>query len=488
MNGKQWIGGEWVKGEGNALISTNPVTGDTVWQGNVATTQEVDMALEKARNAFGDWMLMSVEARASFIERFVDILKNKQHEFSNQIAEETGKPYWESKTEVSAMLGKFAVSLQAYHERTPEKHQTSNEVRHVLRHRPHGVVVVLGPFNFPGHLPNGHIIPALLAGNTIVYKPSEMTPGVGELMCKLWEEAGLPRGVLNLVQGDYVTGQALVEHPDVDGIFFTGSSSTGLKIQQTLNTYPHRIIALEMGGNNPLVVHNVADIDAACYHAIQSAYITAGQRCTCARRIILPKTKSNQDFVKRLMELIVQIQVGPNTAQPEPFMSSLISRQAAERVIDSQQALLENGAKALVQAAFYDEHSGIVRPGLLDVTHVQSQSDVEIFGPLPQLCWVEDFESAIQEANRTSYGLAAGLLCDDEQLYIQFLKQVRAGLINWNRPTTGASGALPFGGIGQSGNHRPSAYYAADYCAYPVASAESVTLTLPSTCSPGLPF
>src|SRR3990167_8941296 len=173
--------------------------------------------------------------------------------------------------------------------------------RAVLRHRGHGVMAVLGPYNLPGHLPNGHIIPALLAGNTVVFKPSALTSLVGQKLMEVWEKTNLPKGVLNLVQGGKETGIALAHHPDINGIYFTGSYETGKSLHQFFAGRPEVILALEMGGNNPLVVFNVQNLAAAVYLTIQSAFITSGQRCSCARRLIVANNKEGADFVKRLV-------------------------------------------------------------------------------------------------------------------------------------------------------------------------------------------
>ena len=355
-----------------------------------------------------------------------------------------------------------------------------------VRHKPHGVVLVLGPFNLPAHLPNGHIMPALLAGNTVVLKPSELTPAISEKIMQCWQQADLPKGVINMLQGAGAVGKQLVEHPGIDGIFFTGSSATGNKIQETILKYPSRIIALEMGGNNPLVVYKPGDIKAAVYNTIQSAFITAGQRCTCARRLIVVKDSVGEAFVQQLILATKKIKVGAYTDKPEPFIGPVISNAAAEKILNSYQAWLDLDAKVLVPLTRLDANLAFLTPGIIDVTSVINPPDTEIFGPLLSLTWVKDFASAIRAANNTKYGLSAGLLCSEPDLYAEFFKHIRAGIVNWNRPLTGASSAAPFGGIGQSGNHRPSAYYAADYCAYPVASLEEANMVLPKVLSPGI--
>jgi succinylglutamic semialdehyde dehydrogenase len=358
-----------------------------------------------------------------------------------------------------------------------------------IRHKPHGVVAVFGPYNFPGHLPNGHIVPALIAGNTIVFKPSDLTPMVAQTMVKLWDAANLPKGVLNLLQGDITTGKALAAHDHIDGLFFTGSSNTGKLLHEQFAGHPGKILALEMGGNNPLIVAQVNDIDAAVHDIVQSAFITSGQRCTCARRLFIPNTAQGDAILARLIEVTKRIEVGQYDADEQPFMGAMISAKAAAMMAQAQAALIQLGAQVLVELTHLDSDTGFVSPGIIDVTNILDVlPDEEHFGPLLKVIRYNTFIDAIAEANNTKFGLSAGLIADDAQLYDQFFQQIRAGIVNWNRPITGASGAAPFGGIGESGNHRASAFYAADYCAYPVASVELEATTLPGTLNPGLHF
>ncbi|HMB95888.1 MAG TPA: succinylglutamate-semialdehyde dehydrogenase, partial [Tepidisphaeraceae bacterium] len=336
--------------------------------------------------------------------------------------------------------------------------------------------------NFPGHLPNGHIMPALLAGNTIVFKPSELAPLVAEMTVKLWQDAGLPLGVLNLVQGGREVGQSLASHTGIDGIFFTGSFEAGRAINRANADQPGKILALEMGGNNPLIVHEVDDLAAAAYLTIQSAYITAGQRCSCARRLIV----TNEKFIDHLTAMIHKIIVGRYTDSPEPFMGPIISDVAAQKLQSAQDDLSKRGAKSIVKMKSIGPRPAILSPGLIDVTEMQNRADEEIFGPLLQVIRAKNFDDAIAEANRTRFGLAAGLFSDDRASWEKFYRATRAGVVNWNRPLTGASGLLPFGGVGCSGNNRPSAYFAADYCSYPIASMEMAHLKMPQQIVPGI--
>ncbi|GAA0375824.1 succinylglutamate-semialdehyde dehydrogenase [Bowmanella denitrificans] len=489
MSKAQFIAGQWLEGHGHPMSSTDPAKKQVIWQAQSATAEQVEQAINAARQASLPWAEFSFEERLVFVKRFAELLGEHKDELALVIARETGKPLWETATEVAAMVGKVAISERAYQERTGTVENPMPQGRAFIRHKPHGVVAVFGPYNFPGHLPNGHIVPALLAGNTVIFKPSELTPLVAQKTVELWEKAGLPAGVINLVQGEVETGKALAGHPGIDGLFFTGSSRTGKLLHEQFGGHPGKILALEMGGNNPLLVKSVSDIDATVHDIVQSAFITSGQRCTCSRRLFIEKGELGDAILARLLEVTRQIKVGDYDAQPQPFMGAMISARAAAQMLAAQQQLLDLGATSLLAMQHLDVESGFVTPGIVDVTGIlASLPDEEHFGPLLKVIRYTDFDQAIDEANNTVFGLSAGLLSDDTELYQHFFRRIRAGIVNWNRPITGASSAAPFGGIGESGNHRASAYYAADYCAYPVASVELDKSVMPTSLSPGLSF
>jgi len=481
------INNHWLNGNGPAFDSVNPANNDVLWQGQGADAAQVDAAIVSARAAFPAWSLTSYEDRLAMVKVFQTQLKDNAEKIAIAIAQETGKPLWETRTEAGAMAGKIDLSAKAYEERTGVVSKPAPPGTQAwLRHRPHGVVAVFGPYNFPGHLPNGHIVPALLAGNTVVFKPSEQTPMVAEITMQCWLDAGLPAGVINLVQGAKETGIALANHNGIDGLFFTGSSTTGMLLHKQYAGRPEKILALEMGGNNPLIVSQVADPKAAVHEIIQSAFISAGQRCTCARRLYVPKGAAGDAIVDLLVSATQKIRVDSYDAEPAPFMGSVISSAAAQQLLAAQSTLQAMGAKTLVEMKLLAADTGMVSPAIIDVTDVADIPDEEYFGPLLKLVRYEGFDQAIDMANNTEFGLSAGLLSDSREEYDYFLPRIRAGIVNWNKQITGASGAAPFGGVGASGNHRASAFYAADYCSYPVASIEADALAMPAQLSPGL--
>ena len=487
-NLSNYINGEWREGSGPLLATIDPSTGRQTWTSNESTVEDVARAVAAARAAFEGWALTPLQERVAICQRFRDLLKEHNEELAAIIAEEVGKPLWEARTEVTTMANKVDISASSYGARTGETAAKVADGNAVLRHRPHGVFAVFGPYNFPGHLPNGHIVPALIAGNTLVFKPSEYAPRTAVRTVQLWVEAGLPKGVLNLVNGGRETGMALGAHPDVDGILFTGSSHTGVALHKQFGGIPGKMLALEMGGNNPLVVWNVKEIDPAVHHAVMSAFISAGQRCTCARRLIVHDTPQGQAFIDRLVEVAGKLEVGPSNAEPQPFMGPVVSSKVARQLVQAQAMMEEKGGKVLLRMRQLEQDTGFVSAGIVDVTDAKGIPDEEWFGPLLQVIRVQSFDDALKAANATEFGLAAALLSPSEDLWKRFAIKAQAGVVNWNRPTTGAASSAPFGGVGKSGNHRPSAYYAADYCAYPVASIETAELEMPAKLSPGLHF
>ncbi len=470
------------------LISTEPATGAEIWRGQ---SGNVDGAVERAREAMHSWARQPLGRRIELMRRFANTVRKHAEPFAELIARETGKPLWEARTEVQAVIGKVEISVTAYAERTGmKKLDSALQGTAALRHKPHGVMAVLGPYNFPAHLPNGHIVPALIAGNVVIFKPSEKTPAVGEFLVRCFHEAEIPEGVVQCLHGGADSGKALVEHGMVDGVLFTGSARAGIAINRKLATDPGKIVALEMGGNNPLVVLDTPKLEDAAATIIQSAFTTAGQRCTAARRLIVVDSMYDKtiEAVKKLAEQII---VDEPFADPQPFMGCVIDNDTADLLSESFVALISRGGKPILHMKRKDEKLPFLSPSVIETTELDERPDIELFGPLLQVIRVADFDAAIEEANNTRYGLSASLVGGKPEDFERFWTEIRAGIVNWNRPTNGASSAAPFGGVGLSGNHRPAAFYAADYCAYPVASTEmdqpraSISVGLKGSCIQG---
>jgi succinylglutamic semialdehyde dehydrogenase len=452
------------------ITSFEPATGEKLWSGE---TGNVDAEVARARAAWAAWAARPLAVRIETLRRFANTVRGNKDAFADLIARETGKPLWECLTEVDAVVNKVDISVTAYSERTSQRRlEGAMGARVAVRHKPHGVLAVLGPYNFPAHLPNGHIVPALLAGNAVVFKPSEKTPAVGEFLVRQFHEAGLPEDVLRCVQGGPDVGKALAAHPGLDGLLFTGSARAGLALHRQFAETPHKILALEMGGNNPLVVWDAKDLHSAAAIAVQSAFMSSGQRCTGARRLIV-KEGEHQPLIDAIIKLSERIIVDHPHATPAPFMGPVIDNAAADQLQEAFLDLMIKGGRPLKHLDRPFEDKPFLTPAIIDVTAVAEKPDAELFGPVLQVIRVPDFDAALAEANATRYGLAASLVGGSPELYDRFWANIRAGVINWNKPTNGAPSNAPFGGLGWSGNHRPSAFYAADYCAYPVTSSEA---------------
>jgi succinylglutamic semialdehyde dehydrogenase len=451
------------------ILSYEPATGALIWRGPAG---DPDLEVSIARKNWADWAAQPVTVRMEAMRRYANVVRSKAEALTDCIARETGKPMWEARTEAESVINKVEISIASYSERTSQRRLEGNlGVKSALRHKPHGVLGVLGPYNFPAHLPNGHIVPALIAGNAVVFKPSEKTPATGALLVDCFHQAGIPNGVVRLLVGGIDEGKALAAHPDVDGILFTGSARVGVALSRQFADLPGKVLALEMGGNNPIIVWDAADIHAAAIIVIQSAFLSAGQRCSAARRLIV-KDGAHQPLIDTIKKLADRLIVGEPHATPAPYMGCVIDNDAAASLQESFLGFMMKGGQPIKQLDRPRADRPFLSPAIIDMTGVADRPDVELFGPILQVIRVPDFDAALAEANNTRYGLSSSLIGGTPQLYDKFWANIRSGIINWNRPTNGAPSNGPFGGVGLSGNHRPSAYYAADYCAYPVVSTE----------------
>lgn len=467
-----FINGKWIKSNGDTFNSYSPVNQELLWKGSFSTIENVRHAVESAKYAFNIWSQLDIEERINYIKKYIELIEKNKELLAECISNEVGKPYWESLTEVNSIIGKLEPCIEAYNLRnkTIIREQTDGS-KSITRFKPHGVIGIIGPYNFPAHMTNGHIMAALLAGNTVVLKPSEKVPLVSEKIMEIWEEAKLPNGVINMVQGDKTTSEHLCLNNDVKGIFFTGSKKAGQNIEELC--LHKKICVLEMGGNSPYIVWDTNNIDSAVITIIQSSFITSGQRCSTARRLILPKNNFGDLFIERLVEVSKKIKVGKPKDEPQVFMGPLKSKELVDNIISKQEQLKSLGGKILLESTRLTKLGNtFITPGIIDVTNIKEKIDEEIIGPFLQVTRVETFAEAIEKANDSCYGLAAGIITEDKNLYKLFENKIQAGIISWNKQLTGASKFAPFGGIKDSGNYRPSGFLATDYCVYSTAAIE----------------
>lgn len=456
----------------------------------VSLNAHVDQACESAQRAFREWSELSIENRIEVLNKVKSVFQKKEQDFALVIARETGKPLWEATTEAKALVGKFTVTFEHSLELIKEikVEGALPGVDGFIRYRPRGVLAVLGPFNFPGHLPNGHIVPALVTGNCVVFKPSELTPATGQLMAECYHEAGVPKGVFNLVQGGGEIGKRLVTHKKIDGVLFTGSYETGLKITESTVQDYWKIRALEMGGKNSTLVWNDADLEKAVYESVLGVFMSAGQRCSCTSRIFLHED-IREEFTDRFYEQAKKLEIGHWSKNP--FMGPLINKKSQDTYIRFQDIAVREGAEKIMRGkALETEYKGYyVTPSIYSVkTHdpKSTYQNTEIFGPNAALYSTKDIDEAIQVSNESGYGLAMAIFTKDRANLQICLNRANVGLLNWNRTTNGASSRLPFGGSGKSGNNRPSAHFAVYYCTRPVATLEDPTPFEASQVLPGM--
>lgn len=437
------------------LVSYNPVTNDIIGSYAITKTCSLESIFAQAEDGFKQWSKTDFSVRFNIIKNFTDLLSEHKHHLATIISQETGKAFWDSETEVSAAINKMNHAVTAMTTRTPLEY-----------YNPLGIMVVLAPYNFPLHLPNGHIIPALLSGNSVILKPSDKTPVIADYMVKLWYKAGLPQNILQIVYGFGDLGENLVNHEKTNGVLFTGGEKAGLAIHKALAGRPNVMLALEMGGNNPLIVWNPDNIHYAMQLAVYSSFISGGQRCTCARKLIIPENSAD-NLINQLIDITKKLIIDTPFADTNPFYSSLIDNDAVLNAHKAVDNIIKCGGNILYQG-HTDKGASFFAPIILDVTAC-TIPDEEIFAPVLQVIRVSDFDKALYQANNTRFGLSAGFIGSDDVLWKKFQSEIKAGIINRNSPTVGASGNAPFGGIKNSGNYRPAGFFSADYCAYPVA-------------------
>lgn len=467
------------------LISTSPAEpGRELGRFPIADTDAVLTAVERAKRAFPDWRDASFEKRAQILRRFRDLANERVGELARLIAMESGKALWDATGEAKLIAAKVDTSLGAGMELVAPQ-DVGGGAR--ATHHPRGALAVYGPFNFPVHLPNGHIVPALATGNTVVFKPSELTPATGAFMAQLWREAGLPDGVLELVQGGAETGRALAAAEEIDGILFTGSYAVGRALGEAVLDQPHKILALEMGGKNAIAVLEDAELDLAVAETALSISVSTGQRCTCASRIFVHRSLIDA-FAEKLVATLERIKIG-HPLENDTFIGPLISEAAAAKVARYREFAIAAGGERIL-----DRDPGLpspyVGPGLVrfsDAAQDHPYKRDEIFGPEAALYPVTDLEEAIAAINDSDYGLAAAVFTRERRSFEHCKGRIRTGILNWNKGTTGASGKLPFGGLGKSGNDRPAGIAASIYTTYPQAHLESEGGFDPASLPPGFP-
>jgi succinylglutamic semialdehyde dehydrogenase len=461
--------------------SLSPIDEKAVWEGGESLQVEIDEAMIRASQAAENWRKVPLQHRIEIARHYQSRLENDRSEIEDLIVREVGKLPWEAAAEVSASIAKIDLSIEAQQRRRRDDGDSpaasDSPVDRKIQYRSLGVALVLGPFNFPLHLPGGQIIPALLAGNAVVFKPSEQATAIGEWMVDAWRAAGLADDVLQPIFGGPSVAARAIDSVHTSAVFLTGSRAAGRAIHRQLAGRPEVLLALELGGNNPIVIAEDVDDETAASIVSASAFVTAGQRCTCARRAIFVESNSAASQIQRLVERTQNLSVGMPHDAPPSHVGPMISKSAANGLRTTYEKLLKLGCQSVIPMESDSRAANLVRPTIVDGSELSADAlselgQMEWFGPLLVIQSVVDFDAALTSAANTPYGLSAALLGGNQQMFDRFVAEVGAGVVNWNGTTTGAAGTLPFGGLGDSGNHRPSGFFAIDFCNDPIAVLE----------------
>ncbi|MCZ6835476.1 MAG: aldehyde dehydrogenase family protein [Planctomycetota bacterium] len=466
-----YIDGSFIEIPGDTIVTRNPAQPDRIVWSGAPRFDHLEQAICAANLAFESWSSLTFEDRLAYLRKWQDVTKAHAETLADLITQEMGKIRSESLFEAKALSSKVDIALQPESLQRIQDYQVSvSDTRSGhCRFKPYGVMAIIGPFNFPAHLPNGQFVPSLLMGNTIVFKPSEKTAAVGQYLAQMMDEVGLPKGVFNLVQGGGDIASKLVSHEGIHGVLFTGSWPVGRKILEANLDHPGRMIALELGGNNPAIVMDDAPLKLSVLECVRAAFATTGQRCTCTRRIMVHEAIADR-FISAFGKTASTLLIGPGDSSDPVFMGPVVTNEARQAVLDHQTKLVKEGGRLIVESSAMDGPGHFITPGVIEVDRFTLDNDCEVFGPLVQLSIVKDLDEAITQANASHYGLAASIFTTSDASFETFFRRSNSGCINWNNGTAGASGKLPFGGRGVSGNNRPAAAFATDFCAYPVAN------------------
>ena len=454
------------------IQSYNPESGFLLETFRVSTKQEIKTVIKKSQNRFKSWSSTCFSERKEALLSLQRILIKNKEELASLITQENGKCIYESRLEVQGAINKIDLTFKSYNEKLESLIEPNSMQNFGLSIKPLGLLCVLGPFNFPVHLPMGHIIPAILSGNCVILKPSEYVMGVTKLLVSYINQVESLKGVVNVIYGGANQAKFLLSFSEINGVLFTGSYTTAQQISKQISNRPEMLFAMECGGNNPLVISSFNDESYTLESILKSAYLTSGQRCTCARRLIVVESKKNRQLIDKLVMQVQKIEPGVYDENKSVNFGPLISSKACSEALDFYNLLIKKGGVPLVKMYQVDSKGFFVSPALVDVSKcINKIPDYECFGPVLQLIYSKDFNHACEIANNTNYGLSASVFTSSKVEFAHFFKTVNAGIINWNKPTNGASSKLPFGGVGKSGNYRPAGYTAIDSCVYPVSSS-----------------
>ncbi|MCY4643143.1 MAG: aldehyde dehydrogenase family protein [Bacteriovoracales bacterium] len=434
----------------------------------------IDAVVQSAEKGFKAWKTLSFEERSQYLNRYKEIVLSKKEEIARAISLEVGKPYWESLTEAQALASKVDVTLGDSLRRIAKQSLPDilPKTRGEIYYRPIGPTLILGPFNFPCHLANGQILSSLLAGNSIIFKPSEKTPYSAQLLFDCFVKSEFPPGTINLIQGGGETATRLIQEKAIKGIFFTGSKDVGQKILQQTHHDLSKLVALELGGKNTTIVHRDANTPFALSELLKSCFLTSGQRCTSTSLVAIHRSLLDQ-FIDSFHRLTKKIIIDhPIEFEKSPFMGPLIDKKSMENYLTFMGTAKREKAQEIMRGkAIEKKYPGYyITPSIHYMENPDKSSHFiksEIFGPNVTFIPYEEIEDAIALANAPDYGLAASVFTSNDTIFSLCASNIEVGILNHNRSTVGASSRFPFGGVGDSGNYRPAGVSMVDSCVYP---------------------
>ncbi|KYH25768.1 alpha-ketoglutarate semialdehyde dehydrogenase [Halalkalicoccus paucihalophilus] len=465
---QHYIAGEWTDGDGEETFeSENPATGESLGTFRQGTEADIDRALAAADGAFEEWRDLSYIDRAEYLWDIYHELKERHDELGRVVTEECGKEISEGKADVAEAW--HMVEWAAGNARHPHGDVVPSEIPAkdaYMRRKPRGVVGCITPWNFPVAIPFWHMAVTLVEGNTVVWKPAEQTPRCGQIIAEMFEDAGIPDGVFNMVQGFGDAGNAIVEDERVSTVLFTGSAEVGHEIAGKVGAEPGKLAACEMGGKNGIIVTEQADMDTAVHSAIMSSFKTTGQRCVSSERLIV-HSDLYDEFKERYVELAKNVKIG-DPMEEDTFMGPVVDESQVEKFHKYNDLARKEGGRVLVDRAEPDpaelpegsEGGHWVGPFVYEVDYDPELRCLqeEVFGPHVALVeYSGDVERAIEIHNDTPYGLAGAIISEDYRQINAFRDYGEVGLGYANLPCIGAEVHLPFGGVKKSGNGYPSA-------------------------------
>jgi aldehyde dehydrogenase (NAD+) len=465
---KHYIDGEWRTGPSDDTFeSVNPATGETLGEFSRGTETDVREATAAADEAYAEWRDLSYIDRAEYLWEIFHELRDRHEELGEIVTKECGKEISEGKADVTEAW--HMVEWAAGNARHPHGDIVPSEIPSkdsYMRRKPRGVVGCITPWNFPVAIPFWHMAVTLVEGNTVVWKPAEQTPWCGQVVAEMFDEAGIPDGVFNLVQGFGDAGAAVVDDERVDTVLFTGSAEVGHKVAAQVGEQPEKNTSCEMGGKNAIVITEEADLDVALHSAVMSSFKTTGQRCVSSERLIVHED-IYEEFKAEFVDLAESVAVG-DPLDEDTFMGPVVDEGQIEKFSRYNDLARTEGANVLVDREelgddeIPDGHEDgyWVGPFVYEIDYDPDLRCIreEVFGPHVALIeYSGDIERAVEIHNDVAYGLAGAIISEDYRQINYYRDNAEVGLAYGNLPCIGAEVQLPFGGVKKSGQGSPHA-------------------------------